>query len=87
MTSILARPRIAPRLEAIRARGGVEFGVEEQHAGVGTAACPLIGWNGMALGALVVAGLGIEPDLRLDSTLIKELIRSAQAINNILRNP
>lgn len=77
--------RLADRLAAVRAREGMEFGSDEQHAGVGTIACPVLGPSGVAVGALVVAGLGMADDLRVDSALAQHLMRSAQSATRMLQ--
>lgn len=77
--------RLASRLRAIRARGGIEFGVDEQRAGVATMACPLLGVGGAAVGALVIAGLGMQDDLQPDGPLTQALARSAALVSQRLR--
>lgn len=77
--------RLAPRLASIRAQDGMEFGSDERHAGVSTMACPLLGADGVAVGAMVVAGLGMVPDLHLESQIARDLRRSAQSISRLLQ--
>jgi DNA-binding IclR family transcriptional regulator len=77
--------RLMPRLQAIRQRKGMEWGIGEFHAGVSTLACPLIGPAGTAAGALVIAGLGLEGDLDEDSELAQNLRRSATTVSRLLQ--
>ena len=77
--------RLMPRLQGIRKRNGMEWGIGEFHAGVGTLACPLAGLAGTAVGALVVAGLGLERDLNEDSDLAQNLRRSASTVSRLLQ--
>ncbi len=66
------------KLKQVAASGGVSFGLSELHPGVGTMACALRGPGGAATGALVIAGLGFEKDLRPDSRLAQHLVRAAK---------
>ncbi|HWI36590.1 MAG TPA: helix-turn-helix domain-containing protein [Burkholderiales bacterium] len=75
---------IRPRLKEVAAQGGLSFGLSELHPGVGTLACALRGPGGEALGALVMAGLGFEKDLRADSRLAHHLLRAAKNVSSQL---
>ena len=77
--------RLLPRLRAIRKREGLEWGMGEFHAGVGTLACPLIGPEGSAVGALVVAGLELDEELNEVSALAQNIKRSAQTVSRLLQ--
>ena len=79
------RKRLMERLTAIRERDGLEWGMGEFHAGVGTIACPLLGTDGTAVGAIIVAGLGMEAELNQYSDLSQSLRRSAQMISRLLK--
>jgi len=79
------RVRLTERLGAIRGRAGLEWGMGEFHAGVGTIACPLLGADGTAVGAIIVAGLGMENELNQESDLSQSLRRSAQMISRLLQ--
>jgi IclR family acetate operon transcriptional repressor len=89
ITALIGRKRhaaIAPTLVSIRARDGMEFGSDEKHPGVSAMASPLVGADGMAVGALVVAGLGLVPDLSPDSRIARNLQRCAQSISRRLQS-
>jgi len=77
--------RLLPRLQVIRQRSGMEWGVGEFHSGVSTLACPLMGPAGTAAGALVVAGLGLESELEEGSELAQHLRRSATTVSRLLQ--
>ncbi|PZR01698.1 MAG: IclR family transcriptional regulator [Archangium gephyra] len=76
--------RLLPRLSVIRAQDGMEFGSDERHAGVSTMAYPFVGTDGIATGAMVVAGIGLAPELHLESPIARHLVRSAQAVSRLL---
>jgi DNA-binding IclR family transcriptional regulator len=78
------RDKLASRLRAVRKREGLEWGMGEFHAGVGTLACPLLGPEGVAVGAMVVAGLGMEDELSETSEFAQNLRRSAQTVSRLL---
>jgi DNA-binding IclR family transcriptional regulator len=78
------RDKLAGRLRAVRKREGLEWGMGEFHAGVGTLACPLLGPEGVAVGAMVVAGLGMEDELSETSEFAQNLRRSAQTVSRLL---
>ena len=78
--------RIAPRLQQIRQRGGLEFGLSDLRAGVGAIACPLVNDAGTAMGAMVVAGLGLESDLTPVSPLAQHILRSCQSASMLLQS-
>lgn len=73
------------RLAQVQRRGGLEHGLGEHHVGVGTLACPVTLEDGTAVGALVVAGLGLEQELDGESALAHELRRAAHAVSQQLR--
>ena len=76
---------IEDRLDAVRAAGGISFGLSELRPGIGTLACPILGRDGHAAAAIIVAGLGLEDELRPDSPLAQHALRSAAGISAMLR--
>ena len=72
------------KLKEVAASGSLSFGLSEWRPGVGTMACALRGPTGEALGALVIAGLGFEKDLRPDSKLAQHLFRAAKNVSSHL---
>jgi DNA-binding IclR family transcriptional regulator len=72
---------VKARLKEVRACGGLSFGSSEIRPGVATMACAVLGRSGEALGALVVAGLGFEKELRVDSKLAQHLKRAARNVS------
>jgi DNA-binding IclR family transcriptional regulator len=75
---------LKPRLKEVVAQGGLSFGLSELHPGVGTLACAVRGPGGEAVGALVIAGLGFEKDLRADARLAQHLVRAAKNVSSQL---
>jgi IclR family transcriptional regulator, acetate operon repressor len=75
---------LRPRLAQINEQGGLEHGQGEHHVGVGTLACPINAKDSRAIGALVVAGLGLEPELHAQSALADHVRRAARAISQQL---
>jgi DNA-binding IclR family transcriptional regulator len=86
LIGIERQEKLAARLVSIRAQEGMAFGSDEKHAGVSTMACPLIAAGGVAVGALVVASLGLIPDLHIESQIARNLRRSAQSISRLLQS-
>jgi DNA-binding IclR family transcriptional regulator len=75
---------IKKRLEAVRADGGISFGLSEVRPGVGTMACPIVGRHGVAVAALIVAGLSMEKDLHAGSPLAQHVQRAANSISSLV---
>ena len=74
-------PEIKGKLMEVRANAGLSFGLGELRPGVGTMACAVRGPSGEAIGALVIAGLGFDKDLRPDSRLAQHLKRAADNVS------
>ncbi len=77
--------RLRDTLARIRERKGLEWGVSEYHADICSMASPLVGNDGRAIGALVISGLDLEPQLNATSTFAQSLTRYAQTISNLIR--
>lgn len=76
---------LKPQLKRIRAARGLSFGHGEFQPGLSTIACALTAAHDEAVGALVVAGLGMQDDLNPDSPLAQHVWRAAAAISAQLR--
>lgn len=72
---------VRAKLKEVRANAGLSFGLGELRPGVGTMACAVRGPSGEAIGALVIAGLGFDKDLRPDSKLAQHLKRAADNVS------
>ncbi|WP_215747598.1 MULTISPECIES: IclR family transcriptional regulator [Gluconobacter] len=71
---------VAPRLEKIRKNGGYSFGHSEQRKGLSAMGYPVRHGDGPAIGALVVAGLEMEADMRVSSSLAHHMQRACAGI-------
>ncbi|MBS1103495.1 helix-turn-helix domain-containing protein [Gluconobacter sp. Dm-62] len=77
---------VAPRLEKIRETGGYSFGHSEQRKGLSSMGYPVRHGDGSAIGALVVAGLEMETDMRASSSLAHHMQRACAGIAERLFN-
>ncbi|MBS1066824.1 IclR family transcriptional regulator [Gluconobacter kondonii] len=71
---------VEPRLDAIRENGGYSLGYSEQRKGLSSIAYPICHADRPAMGALVVAGLDMEADMRASSSLAHHMQRACAGI-------
>lgn len=90
--ALLGRPRaaeIAPRLQAIREPGGVDYVSQADHprgyaAGLSVVAAAIRRRSGETVGSLVVSGPDLETSIARDSEVARQVLRSARQIGQIL---
>jgi DNA-binding IclR family transcriptional regulator len=77
-------PELMERVEQIREAGGVEVSSNELIPGMSAIAAAIVPRD-VAVGALIVSGLDLEPQLARDSDVAERLRRAATAIAGVLR--
>jgi len=73
---------LAPRMEEIRANGGVDLNEGEHQPGICGIAAAIVTTNGRSAGSLIVSGLDLEDHLDRRSPLALKIRRAAQSIGH-----
>lgn len=76
-----AAGELAPGLAEIRARGHLDFAMNEILPGIGAVAAPIRGEDGRAVASIAISGEGIESELHPGSEAATHVLRTARLIS------